>query len=614
MSTAMRWDLTGVLVAGRAGQARLAGVSLEIPRGITALLGPSGAGKSSLLMVLAGALPYQGGSVERFPATGRLPVFWSPDGGWWPGMDVRAHLLAVAPTSGMAEVDALLADLGLREKAHALPAALSAGERDRLAVARALASGADAILLDEPFAHVDAMQGARMWAAVVARARAAGISVVYATHDPQRVVGWADHVICLDQGAVVAADDVDELYARPADAVIAACLGPATWFDAVQAQAWLGDRALAGCVRPERLAVIAARDAQDVAGKVPMVATVAASRFHGAYAETVLRTDDGAILTVLHRPPAAVTVGWRAGLRLLAMVVLIISAVLLGGCGDGDPIFVPKAVISVSVPPDGAVQPTPRGVTALPTGGWLVLDTAGRLLVYGDDRKLVRQWRMPAYAVGRPENAAVLPDGRIAVADTHYHRVVLFAPDGTVAGMFGRDGDGPGEFRFPVGICAGDDGHIYVGEYGGNDRIQVFDGAGKFIRTFGTFGTGPGQFQRPQGLCWRAGVLYVADAMNNRIEKFSADGTTLGVVGSAAPPELRFPYAISADAAGNLTVVEYGGCRVSRLSKDGVVLGRCGTPGRDDGQFATPWGMACQEDGRILVADTGNRRLVELDP
>jgi sugar lactone lactonase YvrE len=302
-------------------------------------------------------------------------------------------------------------------------------------------------------------------------------------------------------------------------------------------------------------------------------------------------------------------------LRLLALAVLVAGSALLCGCGGGgEAAFVPKAMVPISVPPDGPVQPTPRGVVALPDGSWLVLDTVGRLLVYAADHRLVRQWRMPAWDVGRPENAAVLPDGRIAVADTHYHRVVLFRSDGAVAGMFGREGDGPGEFRYPVGIACDGAGEILVSEYGGHDRVQVFDGHGHFIRAFGTFGDGPGQFQRPQGLCWRAGVLYVADAMNNRIQEFRTDGTALGVLGGDHAPALRFPYALAADAAGVLTVVEYGGGRVSRIAPDGSVLGRCGQPGRDLGDFDTPWGMARQDDGRILVADTGNRRLVELDP
>jgi ABC-type Fe3+/spermidine/putrescine transport system ATPase subunit len=608
--TARRWALTGVLVPG-AGQPRLAIDALDIPRGITAVLGPSGAGKSTLLMVLAGALRVARGRVEGFPADpGRLPVFWSPDGGWWPGLDVRAHVRAVAPEGSDWASEVTITELAAL--APATPAELSAGERDRLAVARGMASRADCVLFDEPFAHLDAVQGAQQWGLLVARARAYRMSVVYATHAPERVVGWADQVVCMDRGGVLAAGAVEELYARPASPVVAACLGPATWFDAAQAARWLGDGARAGCIRPERLAVVPAGEEAGAAS-----GTVRASRFHGAYAETVLHNPEHAEhaeLTVRHRPARAPEVGARVALRLLTLALLVAVIALLGGCGGGDPVITPKAVVSVMVPSDGPVQPTPRGVTALPGGGWLVLDTAGRLLEYGADRALQRQWRMPAYSVGRPENATVLPDGRIAVADTHYHRVVLFAPDGTVAGLFGRDGDGDGEFRFPVGICADGDGDICVSEYGGHDRVQVFDGHGKFVRAFGTFGDGPGQFQRPQGLCFRDGVLYVADAMNNRIQKFKIDGTPLGVVGGDHPPEMRFPYAIGADAAGVLTVVEYGGGRVTRLGADGSVLGRFGHPGRDEGEFATPWGMARQEDGRILVADTGNRRLVEVDP
>ena len=65
---------------------------------------------------------------------------------------------------------------------------------------------------------------------------------------------------------------------------------------------------------------------------------------------------------------------------------------------------------------------------------------------------------------------------------------------------------------------------------------------------------------------------------------------------------------------GNLTVVEYSGGRITRLTLDGTLLGRYGKPGSGDGEFATPWGMTVDGKGRVWVADTGNRRLVELTP
>ena len=68
------------------------------------------------------------------------------------------------------------------------------------------------------------------------------------------------------------------------------------------------------------------------------------------------------------------------------------------------------------------------------------------------------------------------------------------------------------------------------------------------------------------------------------------------------------------DASGSLYVIEYGAARLTKLSPEGKVLGRFGAPGSEDGQFKTPWGMAINTAGHIIIADTGNRRLVELVP
>ena len=66
---------------------------------------------------------------------------------------------------------------------------------------------------------------------------------------------------------------------------------------------------------------------------------------------------------------------------------------------------------------------------------------------------------------------------------------------GHVAGMQGEYGTGPGQFIYPVAIVQDDSAHIYVAEYGENDRVQKFTAGGEFVTAFGTFGTESGQFQ-----------------------------------------------------------------------------------------------------------------------
>ena len=265
-----------------------------------------------------------------------------------------------------------------------------------------------------------------------------------------------------------------------------------------------------------------------------------------------------------------------------------------------------------SMPPDGSAIPAPRAVHVTADEELYVLDDAGRVLVFSLDGKLVRQWRMPESDVGNPEGLCLLADGRLAVADTHYHRVVFFDRKGNVVGMLGEKGEGPSQFIYPVAVTTDNSGNLYVGEYGGNDRVQKFDPEGRYLLEFGGFGTGPGEFQRPSGLVWHDGRVYVVDAFNNRIQVFSDEGRlleTAAETGSSAG--LHYPYDIARSPSGDLFVVEYGAGRVSRFDLEGRLLGRYGSTGTGTGQFRTPWGIAAESD-RLFVADTGNRRIVEL--
>lgn len=222
---------------------------------------------------------------------------------------------------------------------------------------------------------------------------------------------------------------------------------------------------------------------------------------------------------------------------------------------------------------------------------------------------------MPEHETGRPEGIVKLLDGRIAVADTHYHRVVFFHDDGTVESMLGEKGRDDGQFVYPVAIAQDDAGFIYVGEYGDRQRIQKFRPDGTFVTQFGEHGTGPGQFQRPSGIVWRAGTVYAVDAFNNRIQVFSDSGQFQRIIESPDKSDpFDYPYDIRSTSDGQLFIIENKGARLTVLSENGELIGRYGQPGRGSGGFVTPWSLTVLSDGRILVADTGNHRIVELVP
>lgn len=293
------------------------------------------------------------------------------------------------------------------------------------------------------------------------------------------------------------------------------------------------------------------------------------------------------------------------------------AALTLAGCGSGavSPELYFSRLRVWKIPSAERFLPAPRGLYSDDRNTVYVLDNAGRVLIYDSDGNLRKRWDMPDSRIGKPEGVWRLQDGRIAVADTHYHRVVMFSPDGVVESMFGEQGRGPGQFVFPVAIAQDTSGCLYVGEYGAHQRVQKFDVSGRFLLQFGSHGTGPGQFQRPSGLALHNSEVYVVDAFNDRIQVFTEDGRLQRIIAlpETADP-LAYPYDLRVLADGRIYVIENKAARLTLLNPDGSIVGRFGQPGRNLQEFYQPWDLTYLTDGRILVADTGNHRLVELTP
>lgn len=295
----------------------------------------------------------------------------------------------------------------------------------------------------------------------------------------------------------------------------------------------------------------------------------------------------------------------------------LLLCLLITGCGKpaADPDLSFSKFSTWKVPACGSFLPAPRGLFADEDDTVYVLDDAGRVLVYDSSGKLTKQWEMPEFSAGKPEGVWKLADGRVAVADTHYHRIVIFNGDGTVSHKFGTQGTGPGQFVFPVTIAQDPDGFVYVGEYGDRQRIQKFTVDGEYVTEFGQHGSKDGEFQRPSGVACQDGLVYVVDAFNDRIQVFEDSGKFVRVIRlpeKSAP--LEYPYDIRLDRHHQIYVIENKAARLTVIRPDGTIVGRYGHPGRGLEQFYQPWDLTILSDGRILVADTGNHRLVELTP
>lgn len=295
--------------------------------------------------------------------------------------------------------------------------------------------------------------------------------------------------------------------------------------------------------------------------------------------------------------------------------IIIVGLFILNGCQQESSNKLSFDKIEIwNMPADGMRVPAPRTLNIDNDGNLLVLDNAGRLIVFDPTGKVVKKWSMPDVELGHPEGVCVLNDGKIAVADTHYNRVVIFNSDGSVYKIWGEKGTAKGQFSNPVGICKDAKGDLYVCEYGDSDRVQKFSVDGKFLLSFGKGGTEKGEFQRPSGLFWHQGKVYVADAVNDRIQVFNDNGTISSMIAQNNAEKKLFylPYDLCLGNDETLYVVEYGNSCISKLTLDGKLIGKFGSAGAARGQLQTPWGVAMDSAGRVFIADTGNRRIVVL--
>jgi sulfonate transport system ATP-binding protein len=171
-------------------------LSLTIDRGeFVALLGASGSGKTTLLRILLGLDSVDGGDV--FVPHARTVVFQEPR--LLPSRRVVENTL-VGRKRTKAERDAALntlAEVGLAQKARAWPRTLSGGEAQRVALARALVREPELLLLDEPFAALDALTRIKMHALVAELCARHRPAVLLVTHDVDEAIFLADRVLVL---------------------------------------------------------------------------------------------------------------------------------------------------------------------------------------------------------------------------------------------------------------------------------------------------------------------------------------------------------------------------------------------------------------------------------
>ncbi|HEY2270628.1 MAG TPA: ABC transporter ATP-binding protein [Streptosporangiaceae bacterium] len=280
----------------------LTGISLAVAaESFTAVLGTSGSGKTTLLRAIAGFERPDAGTIElagrtadgpgrHLPPERRQLGYVTQEGALFPHLTVGGNVgfgLRRRERTA-ARIDELLELVDLAGLRRRYPHELSGGQQQRVALARALALRPALVLLDEPFASLDAALRLSVRADIARVLRAARATVVLVTHDQQEALSLADQVAVLRHGQIAQTGSPRQLYAQPADPEMAGFLGEANLVraqvrgtDAVTALGTLqtgpvpsgGAMAL---IRPEQITI---GNGQDAGSGMP--ATVAGQVYQG---------------------------------------------------------------------------------------------------------------------------------------------------------------------------------------------------------------------------------------------------------------------------------------------------------------------------------------------
>jgi putative ABC transport system ATP-binding protein len=227
-------SLTRSFGSGGTRSFALKGVTVEFRQGeLNLLMGPSGSGKSTLLAVLSGLLRPDSGAVgamgqdmwgmsdnemEGFRLQHCSYIFQGYN--LFPALTAREQLEIVlkwgegcSGREARKRADHVLSQLGMTNKAHLRPSQLSGGEKQRVAIGRALVKNPTFVFADEPTAALDWENGQQVIRLLTENARERGAMVLVVTHDP-RLIPFADRVLELNDGQLTTEGNPERVLSR----------------------------------------------------------------------------------------------------------------------------------------------------------------------------------------------------------------------------------------------------------------------------------------------------------------------------------------------------------------------------------------------------------------
>jgi DNA-binding beta-propeller fold protein YncE len=251
---------------------------------------------------------------------------------------------------------------------------------------------------------------------------------------------------------------------------------------------------------------------------------------------------------------------------------------------------------------------TPYGMAVDSKGNLYVADgKVGAIFIFNTETKEVSLIKHGVQArFGDIIGLAIDDADRLFVSDTKLHRILVFNKEHKVEGQIGQGLVDPGGMAID-----NENRFLYVAD-AAQDQVLVFD-ADKltFIRKLGTSGkahtlTEPGQFAMPTNVAVDADAnLYVTDTWNNRIEVFDADGNFIRTWGKAGdqPGKLFRPKGIAIDVDGHVWVADTQQDRVQCFTQDGQLLMWLGAHGGLPGQFQALAGLYIDRNNRMFTSE-----------
>lgn len=231
---------------------------------------------------------------------------------------------------------------------------------------------------------------------------------------------------------------------------------------------------------------------------------------------------------------------------------------------------------------------------------------------------LLDSWGANIFQV--PHGLRVDDRDNIWITDVELHQVFKFSHDGTLRmslGVAGKPGWDAEHFNKPTDVAVARDGSFYVSDGYGNRRVAKFSAEGRFLLEWGRDGNGPGEFKEVHNVVVDgAGRVYVTDRVNCRIQVFTGNGEFISEWKSES---LGRPWGIACGPDNCLYMVDGGDmspqlparARISRLALDGEILEQWSSFGKYDGQLFWGHDIAVGKSGDVYVGEVNHGMRVQ---